>query len=454
MTNHVKTFLRKGGMNDKAIYIDTPGFEDTDGEEIDIATSVMLKQIAKKSRTLRFVMMINYVSLLEDRGGAMRSILKFMRNFVRDFNKEKKSFMFLFNHADEIKDVPESLEGAKRSLLEEIIRTISGTKDEGVTELLSFIRKSLEKGYLFVNILHPLKTDYSLLVDFMENRLKPMKRILDGNGSFGLTLSSQLRLSGAAQKLLQNLRVLLGRGNVDIEEVCQIQKTFEYFEKHIDFEGMRVAVKDCNELLVDYILILNEIVERELDNGTSFTSIFNEVNIEHLKDAISQLIAIDLSFDLETKLRSILNRVTEFQRGLFVDGSRFNFDGFHHYLQKLTCWGSFNEDCRLLLDPVIVNATAHVKRIKEEAYIFDADKIHSSCKATLQTVFLNFKTLEYIRGNARDLSLHIEGIPNALDISNGFLSRLKSKLGAMNEQLVMMGQKIDFGDEENMEDLL
>jgi hypothetical protein len=95
-----------------------------------------------------------------------------------------------------------------------------------------------------------------------------------------------------------------------------------------------------------------------------------------------------------------------------------------------------------------------VKRIKEEAYIFDADKIHSSCKATLQTVFLNFKTLEYIRGNARDLSLHIEGIPNALDISNGFLSRLKSKLGAMNEQLVMMGQKIDFGDEENMEDLL
>ena len=454
MTKHVKTFFRKGGMKDKVIYIDTPGFEDTDGEEIDIATSVMLKQIAKKSCTLRFVMMINYISLLEDRGGAMRSILKFMRNFVRDFSKEKKSFMFLFTHADEIKDVPESLEGAKRSLLEEIIRTISGTKDEGVTELLSFIRKSLEKGYPFVDILHPLKTDYNSLVDFMENRLKPTKRILDGNGSCGLTLSSQMRLGGAAQKLLRNLRVLVGRGNVDIEEVCQIQKTFEYFEKYIDFEDMRVAVKDCNELFVDYIHMLNNTIERELYNGTSFKNVFNKVNIKHLKDAISQLVAIDLSFDLETKLRFILNKVTEFQRGLFLDGSRVNFDGLHQDLQKLKCWGSFNEDCRLLLDPVIVTATAHVWRIKDEVYIFDVNKIHSSCKATLQKVFLNFKTLESIRGNARGLSLHIEGIPNALDISSRFLSRLKSKLGAMNKQLVMTGEKIDFGDEETMEALV
>ncbi len=229
MTKRVKAFFRIGSNKGKVIYLDTPGFEDTGGEEIDIATSIMLAQVAKKSRSLRFVMMINYVSLLEDRGGALRSILKFMRNFVRDFNKEKKSFMFLFTHADEIKDVPESLKGAKAYLLEEIVRTIHGTNDEGVAELLSFIRKCLEKGYPFVDVLHPLKTDYSQLAIFMEKKLKPTTRILDGNGSCALTLSSQMRLSGAAQKLLRDLRVLLGRGNVDIEEVREIKKTFEYF---------------------------------------------------------------------------------------------------------------------------------------------------------------------------------------------------------------------------------
>ena len=454
MTKHVKTFVRKEGSDDEVVYLDTPGFEDTDGEEIDIATSVMLGQVAKKSRTLRFVMMINYVSLLEDRGGAMRSILKFMRNFVRDFDREKKSFMFLFTHADEIKDVPESLEGAKRSLLQEVIRTISGTKDERVVELLSFIRKSLERNYPFVDVLHPLKTDYNSLVGFMEKRLKPTKRILDGNGSCGLTVTSQMRLSGAAQNLLNRLRILLRRGNVNIEEVCEIQKTFEYFDKYIDFEDIRAAVKDCKDLVGDYITSLREIIDRELDNGTNSTSIFNDINVEHLKNTLWQLQAIDLSFDLETRLQRILKRVAEFQKGLFIDDTRVNFDGFHQNLQKLKYWGSFNEDCRLLLNPVIVRATTRVKIIKDDINIFDVDEIYSSSEAVLQKVFSNLKGLESISGNSRGLSLHIEGIPNALETLKRFLSRLKSKLEAMNKQLVVTGQYIDFGNQEKMEVLV
>ena len=58
----------------KILYVDSPGFEDTDGHEMDIATSVMLSQVAKKCNSLRFCVLIHYASVLEDRGDAIRAI--------------------------------------------------------------------------------------------------------------------------------------------------------------------------------------------------------------------------------------------------------------------------------------------------------------------------------------------------------------------------------------------
>ena len=87
-TNAINALVREVGENE-IVYLDTPGFEDTSGVEMDIATAALLSQVAKRCKSLKFVIIIHCASLLEDRGGAFRAVLKFARAFVQDFDKSK-----------------------------------------------------------------------------------------------------------------------------------------------------------------------------------------------------------------------------------------------------------------------------------------------------------------------------------------------------------------------------
>ena len=87
-TNAISALVRGVGDNE-VVYLDTPGFEDTNGVEMDIATAALLSQVAKRCKSLKFVIIIHCASLLEDRGGAFRAVLKFARAFVEDFDKSK-----------------------------------------------------------------------------------------------------------------------------------------------------------------------------------------------------------------------------------------------------------------------------------------------------------------------------------------------------------------------------
>ena len=87
-TSSINALVRGIGRNE-VVYLDTPGVEDTSGVEMDIATAALLSQVAKRCKSLRFVILIHCASLIEDRGGAFRSVLKFARAFVRDFSESK-----------------------------------------------------------------------------------------------------------------------------------------------------------------------------------------------------------------------------------------------------------------------------------------------------------------------------------------------------------------------------
>jgi hypothetical protein len=453
MTKHIKCFLRSSEKSKRAnIYLDTPGLEDTSGEEQDIATSAMLNQVSKKCRSLRFVIIINYVSLLEDRGGAMRSVLKFARNFVHDFDKHKKSFMFLFTHANKIRDVPESLGGAKQCLLNEIILTIDGTIDDDVKNLLLFIRTCLEKGYSFVDVLHPLKSDYPSIANFIENSLKPVK-VSSENGTCGLTNSSKMRLSGAVRIMLMNLRVSLRSGIVDTDEVCEIKKTFHFFDKYLQFEDMRSAVTECNDIIGDHIKHFYEVAKWELQNGTQSTGAFNKTNADILKDAHSQLVAIDPSFNMQTESNKISMEVNKFKEGLLTNIANDNFNSFSQDLQKLKVWCYFASEYQRFLDPVVDHVTTIVKQVSGKVSQFDTSRILLSSKSTLEDVFYDFKVLKSIHENARGLSSHIDGISASSEIFNGFVSRLKSNLGAWNDQNASMGIEVSFRNQDCIQGL-
>ncbi len=212
-------------------------------------------------------------------------------------------------------------------------------------------------------------------------------------------------------------------------------------------------MKDCNELLGEHVIYLHDILRREIDNGTSSESYFSEVNVEHLNDALSQLQTLDLSFDLEFHERNIHNRVCKFQERLFVDAFGFSFDGYHQDLEKLKTWCFFGRDYKLLFDPVIDHAVAYVKGINGEVRKFDVKEIHSSSETELRRYFLNLICLKSLRNHSRGLSAYIDGVPQAMETFERVLSDLKSEFQILNEGFLEIEQRIDFGDEEMMENL-
>jgi len=482
MTKHIRCYLRhcstedneRGIKSTKApsmmYYLDTPGFEDTDGEEVDIATSAMLGQVAKKCQSIRFVVMINYVSLLEDRGGAMRSILKFMRNFVDDFDANKRSFLFLFSHADEIKDIPESLEGAKRSLLNEILLTIDGNGD--AKDLLSFIEKFLTKGYSFVDVFHPLKTDFSKITKFIEHKLKPIKcnepgkyRKNAGLTSSSFTTSSKMRLMGAVQKQLGDLRILLRRNPVVIEKVREIQQAFRFFDKYIQFGEMRNAVGECEELIIEHVKYLRGVVEKEVRKGSTMFSdtVFNEVNIARLKDAILQLQVIDSeTFNVQVEYNRITRDLNKFQDALLrkTDGSTnkmVDFYGFSEVLRKLNAWSTLDPGYSVFFDSVVDHTNAIVKRVTDDAYNIQMSVVCSPSTTAdeMQELTSALSTLKSIKENMRGLSYYLSGVSGASAAFDDFANRLKSHVEALGKihSTDSKKEEFDFGNKQFVEDL-
>ena len=81
-TKHLSCFVHKNASDQPVMYLDSPGFEDTDGVETDLATAAMLKKVAASARSLRFVVLINCASLREDRGGALNSVVRLIHSMV------------------------------------------------------------------------------------------------------------------------------------------------------------------------------------------------------------------------------------------------------------------------------------------------------------------------------------------------------------------------------------
>ena len=429
MTKHINYYVHQQvdtttQEEEEVVYIDSPGFEDTDGTEMDIATSVMMSQVAKQCKSLRFVILINYASLLEDRGGAMRSVLKLTRSFVQDFNEEKRSFMFFFTHTNEIKEIPDSIEGAKECLRNEIIRTADGTKDEDVLSVLDFMSKSLQKGFPFVDVLHPLKSDFYKVATFIETKLKPVTRpTLAGN--CGLTISSQLKLEGELQNLLRIFRLLLNKDSPDMEQVKDTRKTFKYFEMYVDTEPVRKAVAESAALFDLHVANLHVMINTEIRRGTGPND-FSVANVALLKNAMSQLRALS---DGENciEVAGVLLKVETFQKELLLDRGS-SFDGLHQKLGKLHAWSAgFAE-----FSPLYSAAHKHISDLIRDCIAgvtaFYANELGSASHQQLSHHIRDLSVLKSIRENSEHLSVYDLDVKTATEEHDFAKAQMESAL--------------------------
>ncbi len=304
-TRSLSAYLRKDLDNDRDyVYLDSPGLEDTRGVEMDIVTSSLLSQVAKRCKSLRFVILIHCASLLEDRGNAFRSIIKFAKRFVQDFVESKFSFMFLFTHTDEIgMSRSSSADDSKKRVQDEIVHIAEAATDEDISKALWFIGKSLKKDYPFANILHPLDTDYKRLACAIEEKLQPLEN-LDSASVCNLTLSSKMKLEVAVQNLLQRLQVTLNSSPKDITPIKDIQKTFHYLNEYIGVPSVCDAARRSEAMIQDHEAALKRSIESEYDRWTNPSSDFTEGNAVALKDALKRLEQFDSTFSAERWVQS------------------------------------------------------------------------------------------------------------------------------------------------------
>eukprot|EP00873_Tetraselmis_striata_P036228 jgi/Tetstr1/456492/TSEL_043215.t1 len=79
-TNQSKTFIPGIGADSNFTYMDCPGFIDNRGPEINIANAVNIKQAIYAAKSVTVVVLINYYSLLADRGKGLNDLTRILQD--------------------------------------------------------------------------------------------------------------------------------------------------------------------------------------------------------------------------------------------------------------------------------------------------------------------------------------------------------------------------------------
>ncbi len=73
---------------DKDLYlVDTPGFFDSRGSEIEIATAVCFTRFLQNCKTAVPILLINFSNLIGNRGESLKNLIKLVSNILADCDK-------------------------------------------------------------------------------------------------------------------------------------------------------------------------------------------------------------------------------------------------------------------------------------------------------------------------------------------------------------------------------
>jgi len=283
-TRSIHCFEHQSSNGQVTYFVDSPGFEDTGGHEIDTATSVLLREVAQRCKSLRFIIVISFTSLMDSRGQPVRGLLKMIKSFVEDFNKQKKSFMFLFSHMPHPGNP--SLESPPERLQREIDDILQGSTDDDIKEVLQILKKSLQRRFPLVQIFSPASTDFSSLRRFAEKGLKRIESDKIVVGQCGLTMSSQLKLDSEVSRALLEVKSLLeGDPVIDSKRVNEICDTLSLLHKFIGSSNIKIGLAECKRCIDAFCDTCKRMVDQKLEQGTVPGYPFSEEDILQLKSS-------------------------------------------------------------------------------------------------------------------------------------------------------------------------
>ncbi|KAK3272875.1 hypothetical protein CYMTET_18851 [Cymbomonas tetramitiformis] len=177
-TKHIRHYVPicDGGPS-SVVYLDSAGYSDTSGIEVEIATSVSFYEVAMVCKAIRFVVLINCHSFHTHRGDIVRSIVRLISTFVDDFFEHREAFTFLFTHADEALPLPPTasasqLDKVRQEILKQLYDIYSGMNqgDYDARKILLWIIQCLGKEkHSLVDVLHVIHTNTEELIKSVES---------------------------------------------------------------------------------------------------------------------------------------------------------------------------------------------------------------------------------------------------------------------------------------------
>jgi len=261
-TKESKTFMPQieTDPDQRFTYCDCPGFLDNRGAEINIANAVNVRTAITRSQSVKVVILINYHSLMADRGRGLSDMLKICSN--------------LFGHADNLELYKESLLlGISQAPLD---MELDSLKEWIVEDTPPMMQSLAERIFIFDPLERPLEGgwDRDACLSHLET-LAPIenpsaifktvltdsdeRKLLEITEQMGEQIQSYLQeknFASAASRLrhLQNLSVI---EHITVERllnqnVYQIgrffQKTVDDFKTHCNFEHFSSAETLMQEL--------------------------------------------------------------------------------------------------------------------------------------------------------------------------------------------------------------
>ena len=94
-TRYLRSYVDRDGGN--LLLCDTPGFEDTDGSNTDIANAVAISWAIRKSKTVRLVLIIESSTIGNGRGNDLCRLLTLFKRFLIDVEGNLDSVVPIFS---------------------------------------------------------------------------------------------------------------------------------------------------------------------------------------------------------------------------------------------------------------------------------------------------------------------------------------------------------------------
>ncbi|ETO03827.1 hypothetical protein RFI_33575, partial [Reticulomyxa filosa] len=137
---------------DSVVLCDTPGFEDTNGPEYDVANGIGMIQALKSCKSIKPVILIDYTAL-GYRMGCVKDLARTIVNIIPSIENHLTSFSYVFSKLPE--DQKQFMSGkAKNTWL-----SVKNEPDEAVKAFLADIAKKTKNGVIAPNLLKDSPND-------------------------------------------------------------------------------------------------------------------------------------------------------------------------------------------------------------------------------------------------------------------------------------------------------